>query len=175
MLDDGYQDGAVTQLNGHTPWGPLRGGKYSAFEAGTRMPFILSWPGKVPTKVSDALICQMDLIASFSKLIHQPYAASDAMDSKNMLDALLGKTNRGRSVLVEQGAALSIVKDDWKYIEPNKGESFNKLTGIETGNSLQPQLYNLKNDIGEKNNLAQKYPDKVKEMEALLLSIKNKN
>jgi arylsulfatase A len=175
VLDDGYQDEAVTKLNGHTPGGPLRGGKYSAFEAGTRVPFIICWPGKIKPGVSDGLICQMDLIASFSSLLHQTTAAGDAMDSENILEALLGKTKKGRSELVEQGGALSLVKENWKYIEPNDGVAYLTLTGIETGNSLQPQLYDLTNDIGEKNNLAGQYPEKVKEMAALLKKIKDKS
>jgi arylsulfatase A-like enzyme len=174
VLDDGYQDGAVTQLNGHTPSGPLRGGKYSAFEAGTRVPFIISWPGNIKLKNSDALICQMDLLASFSKLLHQNIPSDEAADSEDILDALLGKANHGREVLVQQGGAFSIVKSNWKYIEPNSGEAFNKLTGIETGNSPAPQLYDLNKDIGEKNNLAEKYPEKVKELSALLEKIKQK-
>ncbi len=70
---DGYQDGAVTQLNGHKPAGILRGGKYSIFEAGTRVPMIISWPGKVQSGVSDALICQIDFLASFSSLLKKNY------------------------------------------------------------------------------------------------------
>jgi arylsulfatase A-like enzyme len=176
VLDDGYLDGAVTQLNGHTPAGLLRGGKYSSFEAGTRVPFILSWPGKVLPKVSDALICQIDFIASFSKLLNIKIPKSDAQDSENMLDALMGKTNQGRTVLVEQGGALSVINGDWKYIAPSKGPGNTGplLTNIETGNSLLPQLYNLKDDIGEKNNLSEKYPEKVKEMASLLEKIKGK-
>jgi arylsulfatase A len=174
VLDDGYLDGAVTQLNGHTPSGALRGGKYSSFEAGTRVPFILSWPEKVQPKVSDALICQIDFIASFSKLLNIKIPTSDASDSENMLDALMGKTNQGRKVLVEQGGALSVINGDWKYITPSKGPANTGplLTNIETGNSSSAQLYNLKDDIGEKNNLADKYPEKVKEMASLLGKIK---
>jgi arylsulfatase A-like enzyme len=174
VLDDGYLDGAVTQLNGHTPAGLLRGGKYSSFEAGTRVPFILSWPEKVQPKVSDALICQIDFIASFSKLLNIKIPPSNAHDSENMLDAMLGKTNQGRTLLVEQGGALSVINGDWKYITPSKGPANTGplLTNIETGNSLSPQLYNLKDDIGEKNNLAEKYPEKVKEMAFLLEKIK---
>jgi arylsulfatase A-like enzyme len=177
VLDDGYVDGAVTELkNGHTATGPLRGGKYSILEAGTRVPFVLSWPGKVQPKTSAALICQMDLLASFSKFFNQAIPG-DAADSENVLDALLGKSNKGRSVLVEQGGALAIIKDEWKYIPPNDGpvNTGPTLTNIETGNLNAPQLYNLKTDIGEKNNLAEKYPNKTKELAALLERIKTKN
>jgi hypothetical protein len=49
------------------------------------------------------------------------------------------------------------------------------LTNIETGNFATPQLYNLNEDVGEKINLAEKYPEKVKELEALLETIKKQN
>ena len=50
VVDDGYQDDAVEKLGDHRPAGPLRGGKYSKFEAGTRVPFIVRWPGKGETR-----------------------------------------------------------------------------------------------------------------------------
>ncbi|ATP56291.1 arylsulfatase [Pedobacter ginsengisoli] len=175
VLDDGYQDEAVTKLNGHTPAGALRGGKYSILEAGTRVPFIVSWPGKIkPQQVSATTVSQIDLLASFSALLHQPIPAGDATDSENTLDVFLGKSKKGRSVLIEHASTLSIVKDGWKYIEPNAGPANDKLVGIELGNLNQPQLYNLKTDESEKNNLASQYPDKVKMLKDLLTEIKDK-
>jgi arylsulfatase A len=115
------------------------------------------------------------LMASFANLLHKKIPARDAVDSKNMMNALLGKSNTGRTDLVEQGLqSLALVKGDWKYIEPSNAPRMDTLTNIELGNEKLPQLYNLKNDIGEKNNLAEKYPEKVKEMQAELLIIKNK-
>jgi len=175
VLDDGYEDEAVTKLNNHTPAGPLRGGKYSAFEAGTRVPFIIHWPQKLAPKVSQALICQIDILASFSKLTKQLIPDGEALDSEDHLDALLGKTGKGRTTLVEQAGTLAIVNGDWKYISPSTGPAYYALTATESGNSTVPQLYNLMNDIGEKNNLAEKYPEKVKELQQLLEIIKNKN
>lgn len=175
VLDDGYQDEAVEKLMGHTPWGIYRGGKYSSFEAGTRMPFILSWPAAVKPAVSNALVCQIDLLASFGQLLHQKIPAGDAPDSENMLNAFLGKTLVGRNVLVKQGtSSLTITKDNWKYIEPNGGTPLSKLVNIETGNSTEPQLYDLKKDPSEKKNLATQYPGKVKELESQLKNIKTK-
>lgn len=171
VLDDGYQDEAVTKLNGHTPAGVLRGGKYSALEGGTRVPFILSWPGQVKPQVSSALVSQMDLIASFSKLIGQSIPAGDAPDSENLLDAFTGKSPKGRSVFVEQGASISLLKDGWKYIVPGKGAAFMQDVGIETGSLPAAQLYHLTVDLAEKNNLADKHPERVKEMAALLEKI----
>jgi arylsulfatase A-like enzyme len=94
------------------PAGALRGGKYSAFEGGTRVPFIISWPGVTPPSVSNAMVSQVDLLASFASLLKRPLTASDAPDSYNMLNAFLGKSAKGRDWLVEQNIddALSIVK-----------------------------------------------------------------
>jgi len=174
VLDDGYQDEAVAKLQGHTPAGPLRGGKYSAFEGGTRVPFIIRWPGHLQAGISTALVCQIDLTRSFAVLLHQSIPAGAAADSEDLMAAFLGKTGVGRSVLVQQAGTLAIVKDNWKYIRPSDGKSYEALTGIETGNSLQAQLYNLKDDIGEKKNLADAYPAKVKELAALLQQIQDK-
>ena len=173
VLDDGYVDGAVTRLDGHTPWGPLRGGKYSVFEAGTRVPFIVNWPETIKPAVSPALVSQIDLLASFSKMLNG--ATIDfPMDSENTIDVLLGKSNKGREYLVEQGFTdnLAIIQGDWKYIEPKEGPKKNELVNIELGYDKQPQLYNLSTDIGETNNLAKKYPKKVKELKAKLEEIK---
>lgn len=172
VLDDGYQDEAVSKRNGHRQNGVLRGGKYSAFEAGTRVPFILYWPKQVKPKLSSALVCQIDFIASFANLFNQSIPENEAMDSENILSAFLGKSNRGRKSLVKHGGALSIIKEDgWKYIKPNNGSAYNSLVDIELGNAKEEQLYDLKNDLGERENAAQKYPDKVKELATQLEEI----
>jgi len=174
VLDDGYVDEAVTKQNGHTPAGLLRGGKYSVFEAGTRVPWIVSWPGKIKPGVSDAMICQVDLLSSFSTMLKVKLPAGEALDSEDMLNALLGKSPDGRKVLVEQGLrSVAIVKDNWKYIEPNNGPAINELTNTELGNSPQAQLYDLRKDIGEKNNLASENPTKAAELAGLLQHIKD--
>ena len=173
VLDDGYEDEAVTRRNGHTPAGPLRGGKYSAFEGGTRVPFIVSWPGTINPSVSDALICQLDLIHSFAKFLQQPIGDNDAPDSYDVMQALLGKKNTARNELVKQAGTLSIVKGDWKYIEPSNGPSYHKLTDTETGNDTRVQLYNLRNDLGETKNLASENPKVVTELSELLQKIRS--
>jgi arylsulfatase A-like enzyme len=162
-------------LNGHTPAGSLRGGKYSSFEAGTRVPFIVRWPAKIKNGVSGALLCQMDLFASLAALTGQKLTTNNAPDSEDILDAFLGKSAHGRQTLVEHSGniSFSLVKGDWKYIQPSAGAKKNK-NNIELGNDPQPQLYNLKNDIGETKNIANENPDKVKELQAILQSIKDK-
>ncbi len=170
VLDDGYVDGAVTQQNGHLPAGPLRGGKYSAFEGGTRIPFIVSWSGRITPKVSSALISQIDMVATIAALTGKKIPAGQAADSENMWNAFSGKSDVGRSIYIKQGGAMAIIQGDWKYIHPNNGPALLQLTNIESGNLSTPQLYNLKDDLGERNNVADKFPAKVKELAGLLTS-----
>jgi len=173
VVDDGYQDSAVQKLNGHKPAGPLRGGKYSAFDAGTRVPFIAKWPGNIkPGATSDALFSQVDLLASFAALTGQQLSPQDAPDSFDELAVLTGKSAKGRSFVVEHADPLSIIQDNWKYIEPSKGAALQKNVNIETGDAPEPQLYDLNKDLGEKENLYKKYPEKAKELAALLEKVK---
>jgi arylsulfatase A-like enzyme len=167
VLDDGYIDGAVTELNGHTPAGPFRGGKYSIFEGGTRIPFLISGPGVAKNKVSAALISQIDIIGSIARLLDVP-VPTEALDTEALPKTLLGQDNSGRSHIVQHAGTLAIVQDNWKYIAPSNGPAVNRLTNTELGNNPEPQLYNLNVDAGEQNNLAKKYPKKVKALAALL-------
>ena len=174
VVDDGYADGSVEHLNGHRPAGPLRGGKYSKFEGGTRMPFIVSWPGHIKPGISDALVCQVDFPASLAALTHQQLAPGDAPDSYNVLDALLGKSARGRDYLVEEGYGLAILKGKWKYIPPSQGVKVDKTVNIELGNDTEPQLYDLSRDIGETTNVAKDHPDIVRALDTLLQKVRSK-
>lgn len=172
VVDDGYKDQAVEKLDGHKPAGPLRGGKYSAFDAGTRVPFIVRWPGQLKPRTSDALVCQIDLPASLAALTDQILPSDAAPDSFDVLGALLGKTPTGRDHLIEHAGTLSIISGRWKYIAPSKGAKINRNVNIELGNDPQPQLYNLQTDLGEKHNVASEHPEKVKELAAMMEKIK---
>jgi arylsulfatase A-like enzyme len=175
VLDDGYADFAVEKLNGHTPAGEFKGGKYSIFEAGTRVPFIVSWPGKVAeNQKSNALLSQIDMTASFANYLSVKIAPDQVIDSENQIKTFLGKNKKGRKQMVEDAGTLAIVKGDWKYIEPSGKPSYDIYVNIELGNSVKPQLYNLKKDPSEKNNLADKYPNKVISLEQDLENIKNR-
>jgi arylsulfatase A-like enzyme len=174
VVDDGYKDQAVELLDGHKPAGPLRGGKYSAFDAGTRVPFVVRWPGQIKAGVSEALACQIDLPASFAALTGQKLDFTDAPDSFDVLGALLGRTPAGRDHLVEHAGALSLLQGDWKYIEPSKGRRMNVNTNTELGNDPQPQLYYLKDDLGEKNNVAAQNEQRVRDMAARLREIRQR-
>ena len=172
VVDDGYQDQAVELLNGHTPAGPLRGGKYSLFDGGTRVVFIVRWKGTVVPGVSNALMSQIDLMSSFASLTGQKLSLNDGPDSFNQLDAILGKTGKGRDWVVEHSGRLSIIKGDWKLIETGSGPKLLLNTNTETGNSIFPQLYNMNSDIGEKFNVAKHNPDLVTELTELLSKIR---
>jgi arylsulfatase A-like enzyme len=72
-----------------------------------------------------------------------------------------------------QGGSLSLVQGNWKYITPSKGAKLMKEVNIESGNDEVPQLYDLRADVGEKQNIAAQHPDKVKAMAAELERLKN--
>lgn len=172
VIDDGYVDGAVEKLGNHKPSGPWRGGKYSNFEAGTRVPLMLRWPKRVKPQVSDALVGQIDFYRSFSQLAGQTIAATDAPDSMNILPALLGEAKQGREWIVEHARALSMRKGEFKMIEPNNGPMVNANTKTEMGGGAKHQLYRLTDDPGEKRDLAAQMPEKTAELVALLDSVK---
>lgn len=162
VLNDGYFDDAVEKLGNHKPAGPLRGGKYSLFEAGTRVPFSVYWKGKIEPTVSDALVCQMDLLTSLAKL-----TGSDVQtdDSKELLDVFLGKSQQGREqLIIEATSRTALRKGDWIMIPPYNKPAVNKKVNIELGNSKEYQLYNLKEDVGQQNNLASSDTLKLQEL-----------
>ncbi len=174
VFDDGYADFAVEMKNGHKAASIYSGGKYSIYEAGTRVPFIVSWPGKVAQgKISKALLSQIDFTASFASYLDVKIASNQAIDSENQIKAYLGKDKRGRASIIEDAGTLAIVKGDWKYILPSDNATYDPFVDIELGNSLIPQLYNLKKDPSEKNNLAKRYPGKMNELASDLEKVKN--
>ncbi|MGH9370179.1 MAG: sulfatase-like hydrolase/transferase, partial [Vicinamibacterales bacterium] len=168
VVDDGYKDDAVEKLGTHKPSGPYRGGKYSNFEGGTRIPFIVRWPARVKAGVSGALVSQIDLFSSLASLAGQKLSSNDAPDSVDTLSAFLGESGDGRSVLVEHAGVLSLRQAQWKYIEPSDRPKMNKNTNTELGNDKVAQLYDLSKDPGETRNLAADFPERVQDLDALL-------
>lgn len=162
VLNDGYYDEAVEKLGDHKPAGPLRGGKYSLFEAGTRVPFMAYWKGKIEPTVSDALFSHLDLLSSLAKL-----AGSETRvpDSQELMEVLMGTSQQGREELIlEATSRTALRKGDWAMIPPYKGPTKQMQVNIELGNSKEFQLYNLKDDLGQQNNLAISEPEKLQEM-----------
>jgi arylsulfatase A-like enzyme len=173
VVDDGYQDEAAEKLGDHKPAGPHRGGKYSNFDGGTRVPFIAQWPGHIKRdSVSNALVGQVDLLSSLAALTGQPVPHADAPDSLNVLPALLGKSKTGRQSLVEHADSLGLIDGDWKVIEAGNGPAMDKDTNTELGNRPQPQLFHLSTDPGEKYDVANQFPDRLKTMLAELENLR---
>ena len=174
VVDDGYIDGSKENLGLHQPAGILRGGKYSSFEAGTRVPFIVKWPKQVQAGKSNALISQIDFLATMNQLLGTEYNENSAKDSKANLNAWLGKDKIGREYIIEQAGTLAIKKGDWKFIKSGKGARLNPLVNIELGNDSEDQLYNLKTDPTEKNNVSTAQKEKSAELKSLLEHEMNK-
>ena len=147
VLNDGYDDDADQDFKGLSAAGPLRGGKYTIWEGGTRVPWIARWPSRIPAGItSDALICQVDMLATFAALAGHKLPPGAGPDSLNMLPALLGETKAARKDLVEHSPLdLALRKGLWKYI-PAKA---------------QTQLYDLGKDFGETHNIAGQHPQVV--------------
>jgi arylsulfatase A-like enzyme len=168
VVDDGYRDEAVEKLGGHKPAGPYRGGKYSKFEGGTRVPFIVRWPGRVEHGTSRAMFDQVDLLATFAALVGRKDPVATATDSRDHLAALLGKDPVGRASLIEHGSGLAVRQGKWKFIPASNGPRKNVLTNSELGNAPAPQLYDLDADPGEVRDVAADHSEMVQRLRGLL-------
>ena len=172
VVNDGYFDDSIAKLGNHKPAGPFRGGKYSLFEGGTRVPFIVRWPQRVKAGESAALIGQHDLFASFAAMTNQKLADDASPDSFNILSALLGEDKIGRDHLIEHANGTALRVGQWKFIPAGKGAKVNQNTNTETGVDTEGQLYDLATDPGEKTNLAAQHPQRIQEMALRLQQIR---
>lgn len=167
VYDDGYDDGTTVYTSrkevdrGHDGSGIYRGGKYQIYEGGTRVPLIIRWPGKIEPGVSDALVNQIDFIASFAALFDIELSEEDAPDSRNMLDAFLGKDLKGLDFMIEEAGIKALRRGDWKYIAEKKSNRKGK-------GAKKPELYNLKDDPGESKNIIADHPEKSESMKLQL-------
>ncbi len=186
VVNDGYDDGSDRKLDGHKPAGPFRGGKYTIFEGGTDIPMIVRWTGQVKPGVSDALVSQLDLLASFAALVHEPVPRGTAEDSINVLPALLGRSSTGRESLVEEAQVLAIREGKWKLIDRSqhpgqhprpvvRGAPKSAMFAIQKA-QLYPtaplELYDISADPGETVNLTAQHPEVVERLRAELAKIR---
>ena len=111
------------------------------------MPFIISWPAKIKPGQSEATVSQIDFLASFAKLVGVELAEGDAFDSRDTLDAFLGKDEKGLPFMLEEARGLALREGDWKYIEGKKA-----------------QLYDLSKDPSEQNNIIKDHPERAQSM-----------
>ena len=183
ILFDGYYDNSEKDLNGHEPTAKLRGWKYLIYEGGTRVPFIVQWPGMIPSgSVSDQIISLTDIIATLADITGQELPHGEAPDSLDMASVWTGKSKSGpRRSLVLQGVfnTFALLDGKWKFVKANASKD---TSGIGQGadprdkrfaEAVIPEdgLYDLDRDPYETNNLAKEIPDKVMEMRTELNQI----
>ena len=150
--------------------GPLRNGKGSPYEAGYRLPCIVRWPGKVPAnRTSDAIFASIDFLPTFASLCGFEAPDDRQIDGIDQTELLLGKTEKGRDYFYFNRAGVR--KGKWKYLRPNA--HFHGYA-VEDGRKKIDELYDLEEDLGERNNLADKHPDLVLELKELTKQLESK-
>lgn len=167
MIKEGYQDGALENMNGHNPYGNLRGEKYSLHEGGSKVPFIFTWPETVgrPFEQEQPFVF-LDLLATLPSLVGISLPEAESNDAKNASDLfLLENAPLYRPYVVTQnnGGDIALRKGQWKYI-PSHG-------------SERAELYDLRQDPLELHNVVFAYPKVVKEMQGYvddLLAVRKK-
>ena len=159
--------------------GPLRAGKGSAYEAGSRVPCIVRWSGKVPAgRTSDALWATIDLMPTFTALSGVKPPMDRAIDGIDQTALLLGQTEEGRETFIydqvgdgDANMGVGIRKGNWKLLLPGRKPEQDHRFLMDFGtNGLE--LYDLDSDIGEKNNVVDNHPEVVKELRETLDSFK---
>jgi arylsulfatase A-like enzyme len=176
VMDDGYED--VGSFDYH-PNAPLRGTKGTLFEGGHRVPFLARWRGHIqPRSTSGALLAHLDMAATFAALVGVEVPAGQCLDSINVLPALLGKSTSGRTDFVahvggNQGP-FALRSGNWKYISPGGGGYGKAAQGGNKKSASAPQLYDLEADPAEERNLTETQPDKLKEMQSVLVKIRGR-
>ena len=147
--------------------GPLRNGKGSCYEGGYRLPCIVRWPGKVPAgRVSDAIFATIDFMPTFAALCGFKLPDDRRMDGLDQSDLLFGRRKTGREYFYFHAAGVRLGK--WKYL---KAQAAFHGYAVENDRKKVEELYDLETDLGERTNLAAKFPKKVAELKALMLSI----
>jgi arylsulfatase A-like enzyme len=165
-----YTDNKKGHPEGSIFWGqsgPLRNGKGSCYEGGCRVPCIIRWPDRVPAgKKSDAIFATIDFMPTFGALAGFKMPDDRKIDGVDQTDLILGKSTKGardRFFYIK-----AIRKGKWKYLQPV--HSMHRYAKDLVREEVE-ELYDLEADLGETNNLAGTYPEKVIELKALLKSI----
>lgn len=166
----------------------FRGIKRDIYEGGHRVPFIISWPGVIRAgSISDEVISQVDLMATFAEIVGYELPDNKAVDSYNLLPVLKGEkyTNPLREATVFNTVknTFAIRKGEWLYINgytgshnghmdigPSYKEYFDYVQYSKEEN--RGLLFNLREDIMEKHNVYSEYPEVIKTMDSLLMQYK---
>jgi len=168
VLDDGYEDGSRGTRHLHDPNGGLRGGKYSLFDSGTRVPFFVYWKGHIQPVRSSALVSQLDIYASLARLIGADIPSG--LDSQEMLSTFMGKDHKGRrDMIVEASGRLAYRYGSYALIPPYQGPATNE-TGNELGVTDHYALYDLRNEPSQQTDLSAQKPRMVKKLKRRFLA-----
>ena len=168
----------------HWSSAPLRGLKRDIYEGGHRVPMLIRWPGVIkPGSVSDALISQVDLMATLAALVHYELPDECAEDSHDFLPYLSGQVDLGpRRLLVHNTKPdqYALRDGDWLLIHAKSGYSSHRAPDGWKAKHRQPvdddlpvELYHLKDDIGQRYNLATQHPQRAESMQSLLKRIRD--
>ena len=159
VLDDGYHDDANEKLGDHQANGALRGGKYSAFEGGTRIPMVLRWPEHIaPNTTSDA--------ATLAKLVGAQVPPQACQDSRDALPTLLGKDHVGRPHLIHEAGNHALRVGKWKYVPAEKTrEHLGPWATVEL--EAPGALFDLSKNTAEIENVAADHPEQLQRMRDL--------
>ena len=157
----------------HSSVGPLRGMKADAFEGGHRMPFVASWPGKIPAgSICRETICLTDIMRTLASVIGEELPEGVGIDSYDILPLLLGeKKGPVRDMTIHKSRFLAIRKGEYKFLDGKGSGGFSK---VKVAPGAPPgQLYDLEKDLGETNNIYRQHPEMVEKLKALLNEYKN--
>jgi len=147
---------------------PLRGFKSQTWEGGIRVPFLIQWKGTLPAgKVFQHPSIQLDLLPTALAAAGVPTNPEWKLDGVNLIPYLTGEKNDAphQALYWRFGAQIAIRMGDWKLVKA-PADGMRPIELREPGTVAGAQLYNLAADIGEQNNLAEKEPEKVKELAA---------
>lgn len=152
------QKQAVVKLFGHNPSYIYRGFKWSIYEGGHRVPFIVRWPGKIEAgSKSDLVVCSTDLMATIAAMVDAKLPRDAAEDSYDVSSVLLGTAkDEIRPATVHHGAQgeFSLRKGRWKMIEQL--------------DSKPMELFDVKSDPSEKHDISAQHPEIVTELLSIL-------
>jgi arylsulfatase A-like enzyme len=141
---------------GHDPSYVFRGHKADIYEGGHRVPFVVRWPAQVQPGKSDQLVCTTDFFATVADVAGKEISDNVAEDSFSFLPALDGESGDRKSIVHHSiNGSFAYRKDDWKMIfcPGSGGWSYPRPNADVIEDLPAVQLYNLKNDVAEENNL----------------------
>lgn len=162
--DNGGPTMPGTTINGSRNT-PLRGSKRTTLEGGIRVPFVVSWKGKLPPgKTYEQPLIQLDILTTALAAAGVETRADWKLDGVNLLPYLEGKNSAPPhdTLYWRFGEQMAIRQGDWKLVRYDP-----VADGLAKGKATPLKLYHLKKDIGEADDLAAAQPDKVKELEAV--------